>query len=449
MSAVLTGDPTLAAVEAFNDPSQWDEVVENVPAFVCHSIEGADADGRPKLVAVDPARLQRIADKINRNWSENGVAVKFFDGHSKNPSEVPQSEQPPILGYGIDARVGPWGPKGKLGILLKQYVKKGCLAATKERPFRSAEFYDESDEITGVALLKTDPRLDMGMVFYGRSDGCLMYQRRGRAPVYLYLETNMADEPTPATKPVTDPTTPPDAAAQELDPALEAGMNQYMKKKFPHLPAMHQKYAESCAPSMYGEGMQTPDATNPMPGEKKDEPEKYGGSNELRGKNQDAQIRAMNSDGSKGANGDGGDYHPKHDEYGRNGAPLQYQQQISALVKKTSDQDAQLTQLGRQLKYGRELMKLRVDEGCEFDYDAELADCLEMGEPAFTRHLDRIRKYEKSPVSTQRVRTAEPPAPPAPHGGQAFTQERLEQSLHYMRTNKCSWDEAVKATEGK
>src|SRR5215831_3577946 len=174
-------DPTLESLEAFGDPSRWDRVTENVPIFVPH--ERKTKDG--KEIRVDRARLERIAARINAREKASGVAVKFTDGHTRLPlAQYTQDQQPEILGWGRNARVGTWGPQEIPAILVTCYVRKGKAPKVDELPFRSPEFYEGADEITGVALLRTDPFLDMGMVTH--------YARAADLAVRYLEETSMA-----------------------------------------------------------------------------------------------------------------------------------------------------------------------------------------------------------------------------------------------------------------
>lgn len=228
-------DPTLAALAKFDDRDHWADIVPNVPIFVEHSIKTRTANGTEKTITVDEARLRRIAANIVKAERENGVVLKFFDGHTADPKSTPQAQQPPILAYGRGATVGRWGPQQKLGILTTMYVRKGCGSVVSMRPHRSAEFYDSTDEITAVALLATDPRLDMGMVFY---------DRREDGGYSLYLENRpMADEKPGETPPEKKPEgEQPPADGANMDDTKKKEFMTYMAACYPKLDEMHQKY---------------------------------------------------------------------------------------------------------------------------------------------------------------------------------------------------------------
>lgn len=207
-------DPTMVLAEQFADPSKWDKVIRKIPIFKSH--EAIDKDGRVKY-RIDPKKLKAIADAINENWERYGKPLKLFLGHTKDPKTTPQSQQPPLVGFAKDAVVGRYGPERELGVLTTWFIKPGWLEKVKDYPERSPEFYPNKSEITAVALLKTDPRLNMGMVTYERSDGAVLYQRGFDMPVM--------DDP----KPTDDPTKLPDDDMDQVDEPNDEDVAKFMK----------------------------------------------------------------------------------------------------------------------------------------------------------------------------------------------------------------------------
>lgn len=185
MSATATADPTMDLFHALDraDPSEWSRISYGMPIFIEHEVweVPGDEEGRKKLVVVpkgekppangkkvhefDKSRLQQIVKEINYQYETSGTPVKLFIGHS-DPKK-PQNEQPPLVGFGRGAYLGRFGPKGRLAIKTDAFYKPGYETAEAEYPERSPEFLPRTNGITGVALLKTDPRLKMGMMAYG------------------------------------------------------------------------------------------------------------------------------------------------------------------------------------------------------------------------------------------------------------------------------------------
>jgi hypothetical protein len=292
MSAV---DPTLKSMQRFRDPSQWDSIEQNVPIFIKHTttekIKDKDGKEHDEEIVVDEDRLKRIAANIQKNWEKNGVPICFTEGHTQDPTKVGQNQQPAILSYGINAHVGTWGPEKKLGVLVDQYTPKGNLDTVRLYPFRSAEFYRQTDEITRAALLRTDPRLDMGAVFYSRSLPLVRQDAAGQL-FTCYMENTMAD-PTmpPAIAPPTSAEGDPNAGKVPEEFRKHADM--YLDEKYPNLGKMHaeacEKYGAMTAPS----GTNTTAAPPPVDG-KKDDPvpfQRNGSATHYQGN--DPQIKAL------------------------------------------------------------------------------------------------------------------------------------------------------------
>lgn len=176
-------------VDDLQHESRWDEVTRSVPIFVEHAVyavgDGEDEEGKPKtkkiivLKGAKPPKgaklvfevteqdLRDAADSINYNLEEFGKPIKLYFGHTKPPATVSQQDQPDIVGYGCNAKMGHYGPKKRVALLIDRFIKQGYGAEAKKYPERSPEYYPDRNEITGLALLKTDPRLPMGMTAYG------------------------------------------------------------------------------------------------------------------------------------------------------------------------------------------------------------------------------------------------------------------------------------------
>lgn len=163
-------DPTLRILATLDDPERY--VRESgVPVFVPHVRRGEDGEVEAE---VTPEDLQQIAGEMQRKLEEYGTLVRVTRGHVVLPKPdappPPEDEQPPIWGWAKNPRVGEWGPERKPGLLVDIYFQRGKHDEAMGYPFRSAEYYPETNEITGIALLRRDPELDMGLLTYARRD---------------------------------------------------------------------------------------------------------------------------------------------------------------------------------------------------------------------------------------------------------------------------------------
>lgn len=198
-----TGVTSLAK---FMDDAEWAHVDKDVPIFMEHTLyevdhpyqkgeritiavlpgeDPPDKEQNPVLLySIGPAELVETAKKINGALKTTGNAVKLFLGsHSK--AGKPHTEQPPIVGYGVGAKCGRFGPGNIRAVLAnrlcyskgtyedRQEVKDGktvTIEGAKNFPERSPEFKPLTGNLTGLALLKTDPKLPMGMMTYQAED---------------------------------------------------------------------------------------------------------------------------------------------------------------------------------------------------------------------------------------------------------------------------------------
>jgi hypothetical protein len=234
----MATDPTAKIQRLFDDKSAWDEICD-VPIFVAHEVTHKDGS----KVTVDEGRLEKIRDNINLRWEEHGVPIVFTEGHRVPTFPYPEKDQPDILAYGKDAYIA--DRMGEPALWVKQYVPKGMLPTVRKYPFRSSEFRTEADEITGVALLKRDPKLDMGVVLYQQSTSSIYsYQDQAAGKICLYLENAMPDLMTPDKKDDLD-TNPvaPAPGGDSLNPDDEKKFEMYMSKKYPKFGEM---YASMC-----------------------------------------------------------------------------------------------------------------------------------------------------------------------------------------------------------
>lgn len=297
-------DPTMALIESLEraNPSEWGRIVYGAPIFREHSVyQVTDGDGKKSLVVVpkgekapgngecihtvDKARLEQITEEINRNYSEGAKPIKLFPGHS-NPQQ-PQTQNPEIVGFGRRAYMGTFGPHELPAIKSDLFYKLGHEDKAAAYPERSAEFNPRTNAITGVALLKTDPRLPMGMLAFA-SDHEVLYYGVG----FMADENEKTPAKTDSEKPGDKPATKPaDADDDELDDETSPAADEpepfgeheqrfasrmlahygCTPEALKHLGGEHKKYMETQAAMAQPEpkpGAASPTSGN-LPGDKK------------------------------------------------------------------------------------------------------------------------------------------------------------------------------------
>lgn len=214
---MTTADPTMDLIDSLNraDPGEWGRIIYGAPIFCEHSgyevTDGKEKrlvvvpageeppEGAKLLYSVDEKRLELITKEIARNYAE-GTPIKLFIGHS-DPKK-PQEQNPPLAGFGRGARMGTFGPQKRKAILTDAFFKPGFENAATEYPERSPEFVLRTNGITGVALLKTDPRLKMGMLAYSADrEGIIYYGVGFMADEIVDNADDEKKPPMPAPKP--------------------------------------------------------------------------------------------------------------------------------------------------------------------------------------------------------------------------------------------------------
>lgn len=238
-------DATLQTLARFADPNAWD-IVPNVPIFAVHKIFKRGPNGEKVKVEVTEDDLKKIVQMARHQEQANGVCPRMTLGHMHLPKDTPEQQQPPPVGWGRNLRVGRWGPEQKIGLLADQWFQKGKKPASGDYPYRSVEYYPDTHEITGIALLRRDPELDLGLVTYERGAPCFCYSKEGE---------DMA-EPAEPKQDGLEPTGQPDAAAP--DPEFQEHFMRCVRHSFPHLEKMHaahmKQYESGAAPAAAAPG---------------------------------------------------------------------------------------------------------------------------------------------------------------------------------------------------
>jgi hypothetical protein len=223
-------DATADFVSTLNDPRRW-LVKKGVPVFKAHTrVDPATK----QTIRVDLAKLYRIADNMQRMERLGGVPARGTLGHTE-PTR-PETDQPPVAVWYRNARVGAFGPAGEPAVVCDEWLDPRYAAVRRNYPYRSAEYYDDTEQITGVALLTRDPYLDLGVVAYTADlPGPTRYSRTGAVAIgYRFLlsgteETpmypNAAPVPAPNGVPAAAPAPVPNAAPPAVPNAVPTPYN--------------------------------------------------------------------------------------------------------------------------------------------------------------------------------------------------------------------------------
>lgn len=397
-----------------------------VPDFVVFD-EHDEFDDDGKLVRrFDRARLQTIADRCNARAEKSGDLAVIAPGHSIEDPSASEEDQPPPWGFARNYRLGYYGPsREKLGILCDAYIRRqirtkdGRLVDGPEYvatfPRRSPELWPNHRAVPEharntfdwIALLRRAPQRDLGLSTYsrdraGRVIGGVTRSFKFRYQMEIPMPNPVAD-PNAAID--TDLPLDDEGGAPEAPPEGHeefAKHLDYAMANHPHLKQLGgicQKYA------MDGGGGTPPGATNvamppagPLPGEDDEDP-------------------ALMQNSRRG-----GDVRKS-----------KYQRQLDDQERRIKAAEAELAVGRRELRLKRYQMELE-SLATEYDLDVqeELADCVEMNDAAFQKHVSRIRsRYARTPVGHDLPHDAI-----ATPGSQSLESPDVEAKIHrYFRDN--------------
>jgi hypothetical protein len=269
-------DPTLQILQRLQNDSEWDHVERDVPIFRPHVMLVRTKDGKSQQRAVEfdtqlpdlsqyskdgweigyivsPTTLQDIAEVMSTKQQASGDVSVVKVGHTILPTTgTPQQNQPEIVGYQRAPRYGTWGPNNTPGVIVDWCIERGCKDKAKGFPFRSAEFYPRTNEITATSLLRTDPELSLGMVALSKDRGrCFHYAMEHEAP-HAQPSPHAPQQSAPPQQGAGGLMGQPDA--REPSPEFSDQWERHATKNYPNLKGMHEEYSKRCAPQQYGVG---------------------------------------------------------------------------------------------------------------------------------------------------------------------------------------------------
>ncbi len=358
-------DATARILKDINDPRLYYKV-EGVPVFTPHKLKKYDAAGNLVDVEVTEEDLEEIAVHNNQRVAQSGNLAVLTIGHRNPDKRVPEKDQPPVVGYGKNWRVGRFGPGNLPCLFYDEFVRvdrKDQIG--RNYPHRSADYYRGRFEISGVAAMVRDPELDMGMVVYGNAGEELLCYAR---------EIDMAD-----------PTLPPDPAAPMDAPPAPGGdsltpdeMEQHMRHcaSSPHARKHHEQMLRYAGEAGAGPGVASP-TDFPPPAMGSEPPAMMGRTD-------------------------------KPETYAR---VLSENRQLKTRLHAAEQRAQAAERVARLAQYGRELEQLAAEEGVILDAEEELKLCGDFDRARFEGHKQHIAlHYAHDPAGGRSLPVARTPA---------------------------------------
>lgn len=152
------------------------------------------------------------------------MPVRMTPGHVL-PWERDETALPGPWGFYRNLRVGTFGPSAEPCVLADEYTLAEYAGERAEYPYRSAEYDPAAKAIKGVAILKRDPALDLGIVCYA-DNVTYLYAEAGMSPMGPSNAAPPAQVGAPAGNAAATDTYSPEEEAQY------ARMCNYMRMKY-------------------------------------------------------------------------------------------------------------------------------------------------------------------------------------------------------------------------
>lgn len=393
-------------------------VKPGVPILKTHTYkQKTTVGGIPKTIVreIDEERLNLIVANSNQRAANADYGLIFL-GHTDD--EKPEDEQPPIVGYMKDYRVGEWA--GKPCVLADFYIDKARKAEAATFPRRSAEtWYHESEPdrnfIDAVSLLKRTPEQDLGLLTFENRNGVkLRFAAIGDEPQTDEGAMGLSDDDL--TK-----------IGEMISTAFKAGFELFGKM---------QNMSESAAATQ-GEGAAaeqndmdddgTSDSDEPSMEQAEAPPTTDNDDEKAKEKNEAGSTPSGTNtfvpgddDDEKGKEKMAADCNDKDDDGAMeknrmkrdsdNIALSRYEKRLNALEKqleKTQAENATLQRNARKDRRERDLIQLEA-EGYVLDRAEELEDGLDKDDSGWGKQIGRIKaRYSRNPIDADEIRVTD------------------------------------------
>jgi len=485
--------PVTKFAARLQDPSQW-RIIKDVPIFDEHEevypemVQGPD--GRKvrqnRVERFGLAELQAHADRCNQLVA-NGNPPGLTLGHTKD--DAPENQQPETVGVGVNYRVRYDSTLGKNVITYDEYYLPEKYEQVKTYPYRSVERWRKGGYFKPIALLRREPRRNLGVVlaYQAKSQGELC--RYSVSPCEVNDESSLfgndvvlrysMEYTMPHNQP--DAAMPPAAAApppamsspvppvQNAAPAAPAAPGQMMepsdkdKELFQQLckyfKVNYEAPQAAAAPASPTPGIGGPQSMPPA-GNTPPVETYYPKGGHISGKNLPGQAAAI---GAKKAD-PYGDYGDDDEDYAAGGSAaspsasntaippattnkvmpmsadttdVERYHRMESVIRSQNDRIAELEKGERIARYAAAFGKLE-SEGWPIDSAEEVVRCQDYSQAEFDQHIADIKKYgakTRLPVGSG-VRPDGSPQPMNFGGAQRrMSPEEFDTAMQYMQEN--------------
>jgi hypothetical protein len=170
MPATMTTPSADATLEIWHDlssPGAWDSV-KKAAIFKPHRRTVRGPGGMTTDVKV-------TADDLDEIVRKSAKLIPVFAGHPRTDESEMSAEQPDLIGYASELKVGTFGPDREPGITATVFIKRGHGRLAAQMPFRSVDYLPRSSQIVSLSLLRRAPALDLGVVQFADAGPVVRY----------------------------------------------------------------------------------------------------------------------------------------------------------------------------------------------------------------------------------------------------------------------------------
>ncbi len=368
----------------FGNPALW-EVHKDLNVFAEHTRQVKDRDGHKRTIRFTRDKLERIA-KRNNARDEKGQPCPLMLGHTEDG--VPETQQPPIVGYARTFRVAYDKDLKKWVIRAHYYLKKGRADEAKDYPRTSVEVWANDEFFDPIALLKRTPQLDLGQWTYGKGS------HRGDVKLRYSMDDAYEDDrDDPKDKPeVSDG--PEDRDEGERDEEDTGKGNAGPEGHHDEAPAeFHENFKKCMKKHGYPLKEIMGDSNGPQDGS-------FPGATDTSVPPQRAPMRDEDEEGRKPY---GKARDSKALRSSRNPDPLQERlDRLERYLKNLATQNREVQNENRTLSEERKcerLLRPLEDAGYRFNYEREIRTMVGLNQDERQDHLEYIQScYDRAPI---------------------------------------------------
>ena len=431
-------------------------VKPGVPILKTHTYkQKTSVNGEPRTIVreIDENRLNLIVENSNARAANDDYGLIFL-GHTDD--DKPEDEQPPIVGYMKDYRVGEWA--GKPCVLADFYIDKARKGEAASYPRRSAEtWYHESDPernfIDAVSLLKRTPEQDLGLLTFEARNGVkLRFAAIGDEPQTDEGAMGLSDDDL-------------SKIGEMIATAFKAGFEMFGKMQ-----ATATATQDDGAAAEQNDMDETSDDDEPSMEQAEAPPTTDNDDEKAKEKNEAGSTPSgtntfvpSDDDDEKGKEKMAADCNDTDDDAAKEKNRMKrdsdaialgrYERRITSLetkLKAVETENATLQRNARKDRRERDLIQLEA-EGYVLDRAEELEDGLDKDDATWAKHVTKIKaRYSRNPIDAEEVRVADK-RPGISGDDNEMTEDEVMQDraafLKFCRTNPMKSNDPAEAIE--